>query len=123
MKFIVQRIEGGTVNSCPPEGFKKTMPVKFEGPISAIGPIGDGVELKVPVVEWNSGEVVMFTTEHRHDGTLLFTICAVSAVVSEAEAYAESNPGEWQMSHAFVGARDITATQMTETVFVTLKKK
>jgi hypothetical protein len=43
-----------------------------------------------------------FIVQHRHDGTMLFTQEAISAVTKSAELYAERGGGEWAISRARV---------------------
>jgi len=49
----------------------------------------------------------IISTEHQHDGTLTFTLCAITAVVNSAEEYMRKEGGSWCSSKVYVKGENV----------------
>lgn len=83
------------------------------------------ISLECSVVDWIDTPDAIFLTEHRHDGTALFTYAAISAVCQSVQDYFREHGGTWQCSKVHIHVEhDIKSRwPMLESVYIGVKRE
>jgi hypothetical protein len=105
MTWHIRTVFGASLDDQPRQELHFADPMVYDDlhPTRAV----HGRPIGCDVVPWLGGPVdVAIFTNHRHDGTLYFTMAAIDTIVRQAELYMQEHPGKWEASRVFINAGD-----------------